>query len=137
MIKNKQALYLSGLISEEQLTENSDFERGMASVQNMRGEFDKLVGHLSQCLNDCEALERQAEVGYDFHDKVGIGRVDSKAEYFENLLQEIMGLAKSLRVLFGQIKSQDSNYRLRENDQIEHIKKSFESLANRLRADVA
>lgn len=127
MNKSPRMLYLSGLITEEQLSESSDFEYSMAAVQKMQSEFENIHGALEGCLSSCVALERQVLAGLDLHKKSGMDRADSQGledtQYFEGVLQEIRDLARSLQGLFG------------GGRQIDRVEKSFEELAKRLNAD--
>jgi hypothetical protein len=127
MNKNQRILYLSGLISEEQLAESSDFEHSMASVQKMQSEFNKLSETLLGCLESCEALKTQVKVNQNFYHKSGRDRSDSQGlqdiQYFGDVFDALGGLATSIRSIFG------------NGRPVDDVEKTFEELVNRLNAD--
>lgn len=132
MNKNPHILYLSGLISEEQLNETSDMEHSMALAQKMQNEFNELHEKLADCLAHCKDLEKQAYDNYAHHDKTGVGRVDSNgvgdAGYFEDVSYELGILHKELRKLFGIRMSRSSTT-------VDEIGKSLQRLIDRLNTD--
>lgn len=129
MNKNKQTLYLSGLISEEQLAETSDFEHSLALAQKMQNDFENLAASLEGCLDACAALEKQASDNYAFHDKAGMERVDSQgvgdAQYFEYVWEHVSKLTKSLEAIINH-----------HNSSVHVIEQGIDDLIKRLEEDV-
>lgn len=127
MNKNKQELYLSGLISEEQLAETSDFEHSMSLAQKMRNDFEKIEDVLWQCLESCKSLKKQAEDNHAFHDNTGMGRIDSQGvgdvDYFEDVLEKISKLTRSIDEIVG------------NNGIVPHTELSIDALIKRLEQD--
>lgn len=127
MNKNQRMLYLSGLISEEQFEEGTDFEYSMAMAQKMRGDFERLAGALENCLESSRALEKQAMNYHSHHDKTGSDRLDSNGigdvNYFEAVSEAMSILTQSIGRLFGHRKP------------IGDVEENIEALLARLEAD--
>lgn len=128
MNKKQQMLYLSGLISEENITENFDFESSLTAVQKTKNEFDKLYEKLLDCIGMCRDIQEQAINNNYYHKKFGLERVDSNgvedSQYFEDLSVKIAFLHMALHELFGTRK------------EVYEVKESFQELIKRLNTDL-